>query len=300
MTIARFAGLAGLVVSLGAGSAAHASAMGSVSTDRFGYSGTVLRYASLADAQNGVNSIDTISVGDRDLGLYIAQNDTVNADRNIMLGTWWYTMDTFYGPDPMTNEDRGRAGWGNTRGNTGVGYLQLFDTDASTDVSVDMSFGGFDGTFYRDFTLNASGVNANTADDSSRLSAIDNVNDAGIWHSWNINLTASGLEGQQIAPGIIESTNQPTDVTGTITGIFEITEDQTSPANQGFYAVQFDLSMINWAWDNRADLTPLVSLDGGATFFDGSFGDSVFRTVPTPGAAGLFGLAALAAARRRR
>jgi len=180
--------------------------------------------------------------------------------------------------------------------------MQLFDEDGSTDSSVDMNFSNFDGVnnYYQDFTLNASGSNATRADDSSRFSAIDNVNDGGEWISWNINLTVTGLMGQEVSPGIIEATNQPTDVTGTITGIFELTENQTSPANQGFYSVTLDLNMDNWAFDNQGALTEQVSLDGGASFFDGTFQDSFFRTVPTPGSTTLLALGGLAATRRRR
>lgn len=281
------------VVGLAALAGSAAAAPGLISTDRFGYNGEVVRYDTLSDAMSGTNPIDNITIGDRDLALFVANGDTSVADQNVALGSWWYTMDEFYGPG------QGRAGWGNTRGNTGVGFMQLYDNDSSTDTSVDMSFGDFDGTHYTSFTFSLTGESAG-ADDFSRFSAIDNVNDGGIWHEYAINLTATGLQGVDFGNGIIEATNHPTGVTGSITGIFEITENQTSPDNQGFYVVDLNLSMTNWAWENRNDLTPQVSLDGGNTFFDGSFSDSTFRTVPAPGVAGLLGLAALGATRRRR
>lgn len=280
--------------------AAATAAPGIIDTDRFGYSGTVTRHATLADAQAGANIQDTITFTNRDLSLNIANGDTQAPNRNIAYGSFWYTTEEQGGFGP----GKGIAGWGNTTGNTGVGFMQLFDSDGSTDSSVDMQFSNFDGTFYRDFSLNASGANADSAD-FSRFSAIDNNWDGGIWHSWNINLTATGLEGVQISPSIIEATNQPTGVSGSITAIFEITEDNDpnlgfSTANLGFYAVNLDLNMINWAWDNRNDLTPEVTINGGASFFNGTFSNSLFRTVPSPGAAGLFGIAGLAAIRRRR
>jgi len=285
--------ISALAVATMAGSAA--AAPGLISTDRFGYAGVVTRHATLGDALANTGALDTISVTDRDLALFVANGDTEVSDQNIALGSWWYTMDTFF------SATEGRAGWGNTTGNTGVGYAQLYDTDSSTDTSLDMSFGAFDGTHYTEFTLNASGENADTANDFSRFSAIDNVNDAGIWHEWNINLTASGLEGMQVSPGVIEAANHPTGVVGSITGIFEITEEQGGdPSNQGFYNINLDLNMINWAWDNRNDLTPNISFDGGDSFSDGTFSDSFFRTVPTPGAAGVLALGALGALRRRR
>lgn len=266
--------------------AAFAMPGGLVSTDRFGYSGSVTRYGSLADAQSGMNSIDSVSIGDRDLSMYFAHNDSMEADFNAMLGSWWYTTDA-----------QGRAGWGNTRGNTGPGYLQLYDSDASTDTSVSMNFSNFDGTYYTDFELNVSGENANTNDDFSRVSVYDNVNDAGIWHSYSLNMVATGLQGVMTAPGIIEANNHATGVTGSITGIFELTENQTSPANQGFYVIDFDLSMINWAWDNQANL--MTQDDFGNPIAD-TFGASLFRTVPTPGSFALLGMGGLIGTRRRR
>ena len=290
MTIAALATLA---------TAAQAQTGGLISTDRFGYSGTVQRFATMADAQAGTNAIDTINVGNRDLSLFTAQNDTSASDQNVMLGSWWYTTDQ--GPaDQGFGAGQGRAGFGNTRGNTGVGFMQLFDQTGVTDTNVSMEFSNFNGSEYTDFTFELVGENANRADQFSRFSAIDNVNDGGIWHDYAVSLTATGLEGVEIAPGIIESINQPTGVSGSITGLFEITENDTSPANQGFYVIDLDLSMINWAYENRADLTPEISLDGGDSFFDGSFADSTFRTVPTPGAAAVLGLGGLIAARRRR
>ncbi|GAB4515598.1 MAG: hypothetical protein Tsb0013_20160 [Phycisphaerales bacterium] len=285
---------AAVSVALIAGAAGTAlAAPGVIDTDRFGYSGTVTRHATLADAQSGVNVLDTISVVDRDLALSFANGDASAPDRNVAYGSWWYTLDEGFGPG------QGRAGWGNTTGNTGVGYVQLFDIDGSTDSSVDMQFSNFSGGFYRDFTLTASGSDADS-DDFSRFSAIDNVNDGGIWHTWSIDLTATGLEGTMTSPGVIEAFNQPTGVSGSITGIFEITETQTTSANLGFYVVTLDLNMTNWAWDNRASLTPQVSSNGGQSFFDGTFQDSLFRTVPSPGGMALLGLAGAACLRRRR
>lgn len=257
--------------------AAQAQFDGLISTDRFGYTGTVVRYASLADAQSGSNPIETVSIGDRDLSVYVAHNDTVDADFNYMGGSWWYTTDA-----------SGNAGHGNTRGNTGPGFLQLYDEDANTDTSVSMSFDNFDGTHYTEFNLSLQGTNAGAAD-YGRLSVYDNVNDGGIWHTYNLSLTATGLTGMEVSPGIIESGTHPTGVSGSIAGIFEITENQTSPANQGFYVFDFDINMVNWAYENRNDLTGQYA-----------FADSLFRTVPTPATGALIALAGVGAARRRR
>ncbi len=251
--------------------------VGIIVTDRFGYEGTVLRFDSLEDAQAGVDPIDNVSVSERDLTIYV--DDTYN----IVMGSWWYTTDP-----------QGRMGYGNTHGNTGVGFTQLYDTDSSTDTVLDMAFGNFDGTHWTEFSLDLAGVNAGP-EDASRLSVYDNVNDGGIFHEYNLSLTATGLEGTELSPGVIEATNHPTGVTGSYTGLFELTENQTSPANIGFYTFDFTLNMDNWAWHNRDNLT--YPADG--------FSDSYFATVPEPGSIALWSLLGvgglgLAAWRRRK
>ena len=282
-----------MVVSATAGGAAMAGPTGDIDTDRFGYTGSIVRFDSLADAQNQSNSVDTIGVGDRDASMTFSSGGSF-AEENIFLGSWWYTTDEGFGPG------QGRAGWGNTTGNTGVGYAQLFDSDGSTDTNVDMTFSDFDGTHWTQFNLSVTGENAD-GDDFSRLSAIDNVSDGGIWHNYSMDLQATGLEGAlNTSSGLIEATNHATGVSGTFSGIFEITE----PDNAGFYRFSFDLSMTNWAWANRDDLTPQVSADGGATFFNGEFRDSFFAAqaipLPHPAAMAAAGLAGIAVVRRRR
>ena len=153
------------------------------------------------------------------------------------MGSWWYSI-----VDPG-------AGTGNTRGNTGIGFMQLYDDDGNTDTSIDMTFSNFDGTYYTDFNLNLTGENTTVVDDYGRFSVYDNVNDAGIWHEYGLALTATGLEGTVTAPGTIEAFNHPTGVTGSFTGLFQLTENETSPANQGYYTVDLTLDMTNWAWD---------------------------------------------------
>ncbi|TVQ76480.1 MAG: hypothetical protein EA380_08665, partial [Phycisphaeraceae bacterium] len=185
--------------SLGVSVPAFASAAGFLSTTRFGYEGTILQYASLADAQAGVNSTNTINVSNRDLSLFMASNDTIVSDISFMNGPWFYTLDTFYSPT------EGRAGWGNTTGNTGIGFMQMYDDGAVTRTGVSMAFGDFDGTYYTSFDFSLTGENAGAAQ-ASRLSAQGNVGDGGVWYNYAVNLTATGLEGETIAPGIIEST----------------------------------------------------------------------------------------------
>jgi len=265
---------------------ALAGSTGYISTDRFGYGGTVVRYDTLADAQSGSNAVDTINVTERDMSLFVVSDSASTGyaanDYNIITSSWWYTT---IGPG---------AGAGNTHGNTGVGFMQLFDDNGSTDTNVDMGFSGFDGTNYTEFALSMMGENATTADDYARLSAIDNVNDGGEWLSYQLDLTATGLLGVDDGFGFVTSTNHPTSVNGTFTGLFQLTENQTSDANQGFYVVNFALNMDNWAYDNRDNLVGPYP-----DFADSEFGAAV---VPLPPAAlaGFGMLAGIAGVRNLR
>ncbi|MFO7724427.1 MAG: PEP-CTERM sorting domain-containing protein [Oceanipulchritudo sp.] len=247
------------------------------STDRLGYTGTALRYDSLSDAQDGVSETDSVSFQDRDASIYFEDGQW-----NVAMGSWWYTTDS-----------DGRLGWGNTNGNTGVGFMQLYDNDFSSVDASSMVFDGWDGTYWRDAILSVEGTNAGS-DDYSRLSVYDNVNDGGIYHSYSLDLEVGGLEGTETSPGWIEAGNHPTSVNGSFTGIFELTEDQDSPDNQGFYAVTLDFNMDNWAWENRDDLTYPAT----------GFSDSYFAAtpVPEPSTIALFamgGLGAFLGVRRR-
>jgi hypothetical protein len=273
-----------LVVAAGA----MAGDSGVISTDRFGYTGTVTRYATLEDAQQKTNAVDTVAVGNRDMSLFVVNNQpSYYSNFSAVMGSWWYTTaentNGLAKDDPAGN--RLNSGWGNTRGNTGVGYIQLYDADSSTKTSLDMSFSNFDGTYWTQFNMSMSGANANTEADYSRFSVYDNVNDAGIWHEYSLNLTASGLQGVANAD-MIEALNHPTAVSGSFAGLFELTENQTSPANQGFYVVDLSLDMTNWAFEQGNDA------------LNGNFSDSYFAAVPEPITLVLLGVGGLFLRRR--
>ena len=232
---------------------------GLISTDRFGYGGTAIYYTQ-SDYENGMTNGVAIDIVDRDLSLYIGNNCLESA--NIIMGSWWYTTDP-----------SGSAGWGNTRGNTGVGFLQLYDTDSITDTSLSTSFGGWDGSHYTEFVLSLIGNNATYENTYARFSPFtSNTNDSGTFLSYNLALTATGLEGVETAPGMIEAFNHPTGVVGNFSGVFLNTSSDMSKA--GYYVFDLDLNMTNWAYENRDALT------GDA------FADSYFATqdcsVPEP------------------
>ncbi|MFQ3669802.1 MAG: hypothetical protein SNJ61_13080, partial [Fimbriimonadaceae bacterium] len=140
------------------GMAAMSLALINVVTDRFGYTGTVWRFDTLADAQafragGGPAPTSTISIGDRDLALRFRNNHPSLTDRFIFMGSWWYTTV----PNPPG------AGWGNTRGNTGIGFAQLFDVGGvggNFTSSFSAGWSNWTGSHFDTFSLSLTGANA--------------------------------------------------------------------------------------------------------------------------------------------
>jgi hypothetical protein len=243
---------------------------GVISTDRFGYTGTTTKYATLEDAQSGQNAISTTTIGNRDLSLFIVDDQpSYYGDTTAIMGSWWYSTDP-----------SGNPGYGNTSGNTGVGFLQLYEDPATTLNSLTMGFGNYDGTYYTTFSVALTGSNSTT---NARFSPFtSNTNDGGIYLSYMLNLTASGLQGQDVG-GLIESTNQPTGVTGSFTGLFQNTSSDQS--KQGFYTFNLTLDTTNWSFDNADSLTYPAGGPGDVYgFANAGFQDSYFaaQAVPEP------------------
>jgi hypothetical protein len=261
-----------------------------VSTDRVSYTGTVTRYDSLVDAQNGTNSVGgpyTIPARNtaapyntayRDAGFFFSKDmPSYYADSNILATAWWYTtaantngaaMD-----DPSGN--RYQSGWGNPN-NTNTGFLQLYDGNGSTDTSANGYFSGYAGGKYTEFTLEVSGQNANAAD-YARLWPAPAVGgaaglSAGVYHSYDLDITFTGLEGVVSGADIV-ATDHPDGVNGTFNAIFENT-NTLDAAYRGFYVLNFTFGMDNWAFAQ------------GDAALNGDLSPSLFAThVPAPGAA---------------
>jgi len=265
---------------------ATAGVIGGVfTTDRFGYSGTVVKYKTLKDAQSGIDATETILINDtlhRDASFDFKNNaSSYGNDINVLMGSWWYTIN-------------GSAGHGNTDGNTGVGYMQMYDADSSTDSSIEMNFSNFDGSYWTDFNLMVSGGSATSVDDYARFSAYDNVHDAGTYLSYNLDITATGLMGIQTG-NIIEANNHATGVSGSFNALFSFGGDSQGDIYDGFYSISLDFDMDNWAYSNNGNLN-------GDYHNNGDIYASQFITissVPEPTTLAIFGLGLLALVSRK-
>jgi hypothetical protein len=226
-----------LVLALGNAASAGVYA----STDRCSYTGTLTKYATLADAQARTNptggpwTIPNRVTGApydtpwRDVGIYFVKDaPAFGSDFNYFTTDWWYST-----------PPNARYSGANNPNNTGVGFIQIYDDDSSTDTSF---MGYFDPTLTQ-FTLKVTGQNATNAAEYARLwdAAGTSPNDRGTFHTYELNATFGGLVATwNAASALYEATGQPTSVSGTFKAVFE----STSAANT-FYVVDWTLGLDN-------------------------------------------------------
>ena len=258
-----------------------------MSSDYMSYDLSMTRYDSLSDAQNSVNAqgsytlVDPATNDRRDMGTYFVQDvASFDSDYAIFVTAWYYT----------TNGSNGAySGWGNPN-NTNTGFIQMYDTGATTVNSMTGSWSVLNAGVAggSTFTMSASGGNAG-ASQFARLwhSATGGAASltGGIFHSYDFNVTASGLTANWDAThGLYAAYNHPASLSGGFSGIFENTG--TDAQYNGFYVFNGVLNETSWAYSQSGSL-------------NGAFSDSAFGAVPEPATMTVFGLAALAGMRKR-
>lgn len=256
-----------------------------MATDRFGYSGTISRYTSLADALAGINAVSgsPFTVPARDLSLYMVAGNAAfggptYANSAIFLSNWW-------------------ANGGNTPSNQNTGFVQMYDVEGGSVTSMNGTWLDAARTMYG-FSLTGGNTlpGCTSPGDCGRLwnvgSSLGSAETtAGVFYSYALNFTASGLTSATWNPttGVYESASDPTAVFGQLTGLFQNTST-TDPSSNGWYKFDLALNMDNWAFQNGYT-TP------------GAFGSA--QVTPEPASVvllgtGLIGLLGMGALRRRR
>lgn len=264
-----------------------------VSYDNFHYSGTVTRYATQSDAENGANALSTTAISTatngprstltdaRDGQVYFASAATGYDPLDLAyFSTAWYFTDT-----PANGN-----GWGNPN-NTNTGFVQYYDDTAIPSVDGGWSNG------HKTFTLNVSGGDGDSYD-YARLWAAPAVGGPGNWTAgvflnFNLSLTADFNSAATLngTTGWYDTSAMPDAIAGGATGIFE-NQSLGDPLLNGFYAFDFSFAKGSWA-------------DGiGATWTSGtdSFApSSLFAApVPEPGTLTLLGVSLIGLVATRR
>jgi hypothetical protein len=282
------------ISALAAVSAAHGQSF-FVSTDRLAYAGTVTVHNTLANAQSGVNARGGVyNVSQRDAHLYLVKNrPEENRDMNILMTAWYYTTAENTNGPPKDDPRGDNYYWGvGNPSNTKDSFLQLYDDNGDSDISVSA---GWTNAAHDTFSLNMSGGPGVSGDyglfwnAGGELGSYDTL--IGDYLTWNLQVTASGLYGTDLdGDGFIQSSNQPSSITGSFTGIFQ-NRNTVNPTANGFYRFNLAINSENWAFAQ------------GDAALNGNFHGSVFGASPVPEPATLLALAlgagALAARRRK-
>ncbi|MFT3828664.1 MAG: hypothetical protein QM691_03060 [Opitutaceae bacterium] len=197
-------------------------------TDRFGYTGSVTRYATLADAQSASNALATFTLGEnRDLRVQLFNGFSPFVEDQYHIGTNWTPP--------------------GSPSNNAVGFVQVPLQYGTNSVHA-----FWDSTLTQ-FSFAASGA---LTDPNARLWAgtADAASQTGRFLDYHLWFVASGLDPAFWLAGFgtYASTGDPTAVTGGFSGLFENTSDDAS----GFYTFDFQLNLDNWAFANFGPYDP--------------------------------------------
>ncbi|HLP00643.1 MAG TPA: PEP-CTERM sorting domain-containing protein [Opitutaceae bacterium] len=227
-------------------------------TDRFGYTGSVTRYATLADAQSASNALATFTLGEsRDFRVQLFNGFSPFVEDQYHIGTNWMPP--------------------GSPSNTAAGFVQ-----------VPLQYGANSVHAFWDATLTQFSFDAHGALDAPNARLWDGTpaaaNQSGRFLDYHLWFVASGLDPAFWLAGFetYASVGDPAAVTGGFSGLFE----NTSASASGFYTFDFQLNLDNWAF---ANFGPYESEYYIPSFF------AAPNAVPEPSTYGLLGAIALTA-----
>jgi hypothetical protein len=233
-------------------------------SDRFGYTGSVTRYATLTDAQSTTNPLATFALGEnRDFRVQLVNGFAPFLDDQYHIGTNWTPP--------------------GSPSNVATGFVQ-----------VPLQYGTNSVQAFWDSTLTQFNFDARGALDDPDARLWDGTaiaaNQAGRFLDYHLWFVASGLDPAFWLAGFgtYASVGDPTAVTGGFAGLFE----NTSAGASGFYTFNFQLNLESWAFDTFGN--PVDSEYYVPGFF------AAPTAVPEPATYGVLGTLALSALVLRR
>jgi hypothetical protein len=266
-------------------------------TDRGVYSGTFTRHTTLNDAQAGLNAVTgPVLIAPMDLSMFFVRNvpSGIGPSYDMLVNggvggnTAQFYNQWFYSTTP-------NPGFGNPN-NSDQRFIQIDDYNGSTPVS---HRGFWTSGTYDTFRLEVSGENAlatpgdpDGEPDRSRMAQPgiipgSNPNAFGNWVSYNLDLTFGGLNGvvdNGIAPGFIRSNGDPTSISGSFLGVFQMNDQSANP----YYRVSFSISQGNTYGFVNAN-----NLDPANPYLASTFGSVQVSVIPAPPAMVLAGIGAI-------
>ncbi len=211
------------------------------SSERFGYTGTISVYATLADAQSNSNaSRANVPVPQRDGTIYVVSGrPNFYKDFNAFMTAWYL--------DGNANT----TGVGNPN-SASDGFIQIYDADASNWTNRRGEWSGDK----QAFTVHVKGQNAQYPSvtepgDYARLwnAGLPGGGDSskGTFIEYELTIVAKGLKGADPdGDGFFENTADAESYAGSFRGIFK-NESATSKASNGYYVVDLVINSTSWA-----------------------------------------------------
>lgn len=277
-------------------------------TDRGVYSGSFTRHTTLGDAQAGASPVSSGLLGPKDLSLFFVHdvvsgigplydslvNNGIGGNTAQLYNQWFYNAVTPPGVPNLNNDP--------------AMFLQMDDFDGSTPVS---HRGFWTSPSLDQYRLQVSGQNATATPgsptgepDRSRLAVAGNTPAAnpsgfGTWVSYDLDLTFDGLFGSPsglFGPNFFVSKGEPSAISGTFTGIFQMNNEPTAP----FFRVTTGVTLgQTYGFVNRNDLDP------NEPYLESTFGGPILLVTAVPAPPGVFlagfgAIVGLLAVRRRR